>query len=598
MSGEWEIPAALAAALEELSVKDRERFSSALAGLHHTNCELWDAEDEARDHSVSSEILGETKRRIDRLNHRRNQLIDRIDEALIALGASVVSSSAAPIHTETFGSVLDRLSVLTLRMLHTEQTASDRGDRMPVLHSQMRQLNDALDELVAEVIEGRRRLPRSQKLKIYGKRRIMAAPRLVSPNIGVVIAFGGLSESGKSSSAEYLRYATGSYRFKMGFLLESAAARAGVGDPYMLDARCQAELIVGELSVFADAHVEARRFTIESVHSDTLIAAAKDILGNRLRIVYVDVPFDIRVTRSGMSAEAVRMKDEIKLGRGGQGVASVADHVVDNGGSLFALYGHLRRIAGDDQSVPPRLASANALGLPDAIATAVGAFTDGVADAAKTHLVAPTGSAASGEWTADWSDLDMLVVAEHEGHPRVATLALDLDRILTAQGKVRLGLTLLTPGELGAHRLQPRVTFAVHQIGEGAAPVLRRSADLSVPRIPTAELLMAGEADLPLVIVTLRRLVCAAEPDVKGVYKHVALACRLLLRAQNMHASGYDAIAEAASAHLVGLEDLRLPRHADVVSALRGGSGDYIRQEVLTSADRFLIWYAHQFDGG
>lgn len=232
------------------------------------------------------------------------------------------------------------------------------------------------------------------------------------------------------------------------------------------------------------------------------------------------------------------------------------------------------------------------------IAIAVDAFADGVAYAAKTHLVAPTGSAASGQWTADWSDLDMLVVAKHEQHPRVTTLALDLDRTLTTQGMVKLGLTLLTPGELGAHRLQPRVTFALHQMGEAAAPVLRRSADLSLPRIPTAELLKAGEADLPLVIVTLRRLVCAAEPDVKGILKHVALACRLLLRTQNMHTSGYDATADAASAYLPGLEGLRLPRHADVVSALRNGGGDEIRQDVLTSADRFLAWYAHQFDGG
>lgn len=361
MSGTLEIPAALAAALENLSVKDRERFSTALAGLHQTNSELWDAEDEARDHSVSPEILGETKRRIDRLNYRRNQLIDRIDEALIALGAAGFSCSAAPIHTETFGSVLDRLSVLTLRMFHTEQTDGDCGDRMPQLRSQMRQLNDAVDGLAAEVVEGRRRVPRSPKLKLYGKRRITAAPRLVSPNIDLVIAFGGLSESGKSSSAEYLRHATGSYRFKMGFLLESAAGRAGFADPYVLDVKCQAELIVGELSVFADAHVEARRFTIESVHSDTLIFAVKEILGDRLRIVYMDVPFDIRVARSGTGAETVRMKDEVKLSRGGQGVITIADYVVDNSGSLFALHGRLRHIAEDPQPVTPRLASADTL---------------------------------------------------------------------------------------------------------------------------------------------------------------------------------------------------------------------------------------------
>ncbi|MFI0711240.1 DUF4254 domain-containing protein [Streptomyces inhibens] len=587
------LPPGLSRATATLSEKDLRRLDDAVTRLHTVNANLWDAEDRVRDARLTAVQVADCKREIDQLNAERNALAERADEVLGTLADA--GHAEAPLHTETLASVVDRLSVLTLRIWHSERV-SVRDElarrRVPALLQQREELSAALDALVADVICGRKRLPAPARYKLYGRDDSEVADIKPSRRLGRVIAFGGLSECGKSTSAEFVRQTCGAQRLKIGYLLRQAAHRQGLSDPYALSARRQAEMLLGELNRFADAHVDTPLFTVESVHDNASIAELKQLMGDRLQIVYLDASFAVRVSRSGMPAQAVAAKDEIKMSRGAHQVAALADHVIDNSGSVAALRARLRRIAAPAGPGGLRIATPYGLGLSAPVASATSDFVDALrANGPAAQLVALTGSPGEGTWIAGWSDLDLLVVAEHDVTSRISEA---LKRYQAALGDAAvLGLTLVTPGELTARRLTPRLAFALSQLQQGQ-PVLHHAPDLELPAITQDELALAAVRELPQVMLTMRRLRTDAGPDtLRQLYKHLVLACRLLLREHNQWENGPDRILTAAS-RLPELPGFSLPTLAEISAAWRDGRSEQALGAVITAVDQLLTWYAVQ----
>ncbi|MDQ2834649.1 MAG: DUF4254 domain-containing protein [Acidobacteriota bacterium] len=170
-----EITEALHVTDAQLDMETRADGILALAmAQHRANFELWHEEDKARAPDIPDAEITRVKHAIDALNQRRNDLVEKID---IRLMGKLEQNVEAPLNSETPGLMIDRLSILALKIFHTREeahrsTATEahrlrNTERLSLLEEQRNDLAGCLDSLWAEVLAGTRRFKLYRQMKMY-----------------------------------------------------------------------------------------------------------------------------------------------------------------------------------------------------------------------------------------------------------------------------------------------------------------------------------------------------------------------------------------------------------------------------------------------
>ena len=155
-------------------------FRGLVLQQHYGNFRQWRWEDVCRQPGIDDHALAQAKRAIDKLNGRRHELIEAMDDALLKAlhRQGLEQNPRAPLNSESPGSMIDRCSILALR-LHFKQAQIDRSPqtgrelkKFEAVHAfiskQRADLLGCLEELMAAVAAGGRRFPVYRHFKIYG----------------------------------------------------------------------------------------------------------------------------------------------------------------------------------------------------------------------------------------------------------------------------------------------------------------------------------------------------------------------------------------------------------------------------------------------
>lgn len=137
----------------------------------------WHFEDIIRDPQIDPVEALTLKRRIDKSNQDRTDLVELIDSYFLDKYKDVTPLKEAVINTESPAWAVDRLSILALKIYHmkqeaertdtTEEHRSQCQKKLDVLLEQRRDLSTAIDQLLADIESGKKYMKVYKQMKMY-----------------------------------------------------------------------------------------------------------------------------------------------------------------------------------------------------------------------------------------------------------------------------------------------------------------------------------------------------------------------------------------------------------------------------------------------
>ena len=137
----------------------------------------WHFEDIIRDPKIDPEAALVLKRRIDKSNQDRTDLVEMIDSYFLDKYKNVEVLPDATINTESPAWAVDRLSILALKIYHMREQVNRKDadaehiakcqQKLDVLLEQQKDLSTAIDQLLADIEAGRKYMKVYKQMKMY-----------------------------------------------------------------------------------------------------------------------------------------------------------------------------------------------------------------------------------------------------------------------------------------------------------------------------------------------------------------------------------------------------------------------------------------------
>lgn len=148
-----------------------------LYAKNHIDAVQWHLEDIIRDPDIDPVAALALKRRIDRSNQDRTDMVEELDTYFREKYRDVAPLPDATINTESPAWALDRLSILALKIYHMTQeserpdaTAAHRARcaaKLAVLTEQRADLITAISQLLDDIAAGRKYMKVYRQMKMY-----------------------------------------------------------------------------------------------------------------------------------------------------------------------------------------------------------------------------------------------------------------------------------------------------------------------------------------------------------------------------------------------------------------------------------------------
>jgi len=137
----------------------------------------WHMEDEIRNPGIAPVEALEWKRRIDKSNQERTDMVEDIDSYFSEMYKDITAAPTARINTESPAWAIDRLSILALKIYHmqeeTTRTDVDEyhllkcSEKLSILLQQQTDLSLAIDELLEDIENGNKYMRVYRQMKMY-----------------------------------------------------------------------------------------------------------------------------------------------------------------------------------------------------------------------------------------------------------------------------------------------------------------------------------------------------------------------------------------------------------------------------------------------